>query len=105
MGKKKSGLKIKKCTEKIIQVTIQWLLRQKKKLILSKKNYKKHTKISKKKRLAERPLTKPEKRKVTHYKKKFDKKNVKKDFIKRYGKEKGTAYMYATINKMAKKNA
>ena len=59
----------------------------------------------KKKRLAERPLTKPEKRKVTHYKKKFDKKNVKKDFIKRYGKEKGTAYMYATINKMAKKNA
>ena len=39
----------KKCTEKIIQVTIQWLLRQKKKLILSKKNCKKHTKTSKKK--------------------------------------------------------
>ena len=58
----------------------------------------------KKKRL-ERKLTKPEKRKVTHYKKKFDSKGVKKDFIKRYGKEKGTAYMYATINKMAKKNA
>ena len=38
------------------------------------------------------------------YKKKFDKKGLKKDFKKRYGKE-GDAVMYATINKMAKKNA
>ena len=37
-------------------------------------------------------------------KKKFDKKGLKKDFKKRYGKE-GDAVMYATINKMAKKNA
>ena len=57
----------KKCTEKIIQVIIQWLLRQKKKLILSKKNTKSIRRFQKK-RLAERPLTKPEKRKVTHYK-------------------------------------
>ena len=41
--------KPKKCIEKNIQETILWLLKLKTKQILSKKNYKKHTKTSKKK--------------------------------------------------------
>lgn len=49
----------------------------------------------------ERSLTKPEKAKMRSYEKKID----KADFIERYGKEKGEPYYYATITKMAKKNA
>ena len=49
----------------------------------------------------ERSLTKAEKSKMRHYEKKLP----KQDFIDRYGKEQGEAIYYATVTKMAKKNA
>ena len=51
--------------------------------------------------ISERTLTKAEKKKMKSYEKDIK----KKDFIERYGKEKGESVYYATITKMAKKNA
>ena len=51
--------------------------------------------------LDERKLDKAEKSKMKHYEKKID----KKDFIERYGKDRGEMVYYATITKMAKEHA
>lgn len=51
--------------------------------------------------LDERKLDKAEKSKMKHYEKKID----KKDFIERYGKDRGEMIYYATITKMAKEHA
>ena len=51
--------------------------------------------------LDERKLDKAEKSKIKHYEKKID----KKDFIERYGKDRGEMIYYATITKMAKEHA
>jgi hypothetical protein len=54
-----------------------------------------------KEELGERKLDKAEKSKMKHYEKKID----KKDFIERYGKDRGEMVYYATITKMAKEHA
>jgi len=51
--------------------------------------------------LDEHKLDKAEKSKMKHYEKKID----KKDFIERYGKDRGEMVYYATITKMAKEHA
>ena len=89
---------------KIEQITEKWSQKYKKSIDCSNPkgfSQKAHCAGRKKKKnedVVERELTKFEKRKMKSYEKKID----KKDFIDRYGKEKGEPYYYATITKMAK---
>lgn len=55
--------------------------------------------------ITERQLTKAEYNKRESLKKKYDKTDMKKNFINQYGAERGKQAYFATITKQAKKEA